>query len=155
MTDHSELKRLAEHMNDLCGNHDGVLMHVTTAAVLALIAENELLRGPEETVTSARGDRLFTFMSKDPCRYRLCEVTYAAPVRVLRAERDQLKTDNELLRKDAERLNWLDGQSRPVVEGQCMASPEGELTGYDWGVFGQCATVREAIDDAMSKGVKP
>lgn len=58
--------------------------------------------------------------------------------------------DAETLRKDAARLNWLDGRFRPVVEGQCMASPEGELTGYDWGVFGQCSTVREAIDDAMS-----
>lgn len=65
-------------------------------------------------------------------------------------EVEMLKAKNECLRKDAERLDWLDGRSRPVVEGQCMASPEGELTGYDWGVFGQCSTVREAIDDAMS-----
>src|SRR3972149_2054008 len=62
---------------------------------------------------------------------------------------DELKAENEALRKDAERIDWLDGRSRPVVEGQCLASPGGELTGYDWGVFGQCATVREAIDDAM------
>ena len=60
--------------------------------------ENKLLRGPEETVTSARGDKLFAFMSKDPCRYRLCEVTYAAPVRVLIAERDALRAEVEELR---------------------------------------------------------
>lgn len=69
----------------------------------------------------------------------------------LAAERDQLKAECEGLRVDAERLNWLDGRSRPIVEGHCMANPEGELTGYDWAVFGQCSTVREAIDDAMTK----
>lgn len=56
-----------------------------------LLAENALLRGPEKTVTSARGEKPFAFMSKDPCRNRLCEVTYAAPVRVLIAERDELR----------------------------------------------------------------
>ena len=63
-------------------------------------------------------------------------------------ERDQL-------RKDSERLDWLCGQSRPVVEGQTMSNPEGELAGYDWVVFGACGTVREAIDYAMSRGDKP
>lgn len=71
------------------------------------------------------------------------------------AEREKIKDEIETLRIDAERLNWLDGRSRPVVEGQCMANPEGELTGYDWGVFGQCSTVREAIDYAMSVEEKP
>lgn len=61
------------------------------AEIARLEAEVKLLRGPEETVTSARGEKLFTFMSKDPCRYRLCEVTYAAPVRRLIAERDELR----------------------------------------------------------------
>jgi hypothetical protein len=150
MTDYSELKRMAEHMNDLCGNHDGVLMHVTTAAVLALIAENELLRGPEETVTSARGDRLFTFMSKDPCRYRLCEVTYAAPVRVLRAERDQLKAENEALRKDAERYRWLRGECERHDSMITIA----EVSGF--GLVGWSGDDPDnQIDAAMSKGETP
>lgn len=55
------------------------------------------------------------------------------------------------LRKDSERLNWLDGRVKPVIENQNWGQPEGELVGYDWGVFGQCGSVREAIDDAMSK----
>lgn len=60
----------------------------------------------------------------------------------------------EALRKDAERLNWLDGRSCAVVENQCYSQPEGELAGYDWSIFGQCGTVREAIDYAMSKEPK-
>ena len=66
---------------------------------------------------------------------------------------DSEEIDN--LRKDSERLDWLCGQSRPVVEGQTMSSPEGELAGYDWGVFGACGTVREAIDYSMTKGDQP
>lgn len=66
-------------------------------------------------------------------------------------EIERLRAENEALLKDAERLNWLDKRSVPVVEGQCWSQPEGELWGYDWGVAGQCSTVREAIDYAMSK----
>lgn len=61
----------------------------------------------------------------------------------------------ERLTPDAERLNWLDERSIPVVEGQCWSFPEGELWGYSWTVAGQRSTVREAIDDAMSKPVQP
>lgn len=57
------------------------------------------------------------------------------------------------LRQDARRLNWLDARMSPVIENQSYAQPEGELAGYDWGVFGQCGSVREAIDDAMSRDV--
>lgn len=61
-----------------------------------LEAENKMLKGSApEDVTSARGDKLFTFMSKDPCRYQLCEVTYAEPVRALIVERDFLKAQLE------------------------------------------------------------
>lgn len=64
----------------------------------ALRAENVKLRGPEQTVVVCEKGKPFTFMSKDPCRYSLCEVTYAAPVRVLMEERDQLKVEVEALR---------------------------------------------------------
>jgi hypothetical protein len=73
-----------------------------TATIAELRAEVERLRGaPLEAVTSARGDKLFTFMSKDPCRYELCEVTYAQPVRALIEERNQLSAELDLLRGDA------------------------------------------------------
>ena len=102
-------------------------------AVLELIAEVEGLRAQH---------------GRDSAELRsLCQARDYA-----RKERDQLKADNEALRRDSERLDWLCGQSRPVVEGQTMSNPEGELAGYDWGVFGACGTVREAIDYAMSKG---
>lgn len=72
MTDYTELKRMAEHMNELCGNHDGVLTHITTGAVLALIAENDRLRS----------------------------IHAVGPVKVafdVMDERDQLKADKEAL----------------------------------------------------------
>ncbi|WP_448120040.1 hypothetical protein [Pseudomonas veronii] len=84
--------------------------------------------------------------------YASLEMTPAQKITTLLGEVSRLKTENEELLKDARRLDWLDGRSRPVVDGQCMASTEGELTGYDWGVFGQCSTVREAIDYELSKG---
>ena len=86
-------------------------MAAKDAGIARLTAENMLLRGPEETVTSARGDKLFTFMSKDPCRYRLCEVTYAAPVRALIAERDELRAQ---LATDKARITSLEDYL-PVV----------------------------------------
>lgn len=55
------------------------------------------------------------------------------------------------LRKDAERLDWLDKRSKPVVEWVSSQEPEGELLGYEWGVFGQCSNVREAIDYELDK----
>jgi hypothetical protein len=85
---------------EACNADFAKFMVVARDGVLALIAENDRLRGDAETVTSARGDKLFTFMSKDPCRYTLCEVTYTKPVRALIVERDQLKAENEALRKD-------------------------------------------------------
>lgn len=56
-------------------------------------AEMIKLRGPEETVVICEKGKPYTFMSKDPCRYSLCEVTYAAPVRTLIAGRDALREE--------------------------------------------------------------
>ncbi|MBA6091643.1 hypothetical protein H4C81_22620 [Pseudomonas monteilii] len=64
------------------------------------------------------------------------------------AQRDQLKAENEELRKDAERLTWLDGHYTNVVEG---CGEHAELVAIRWAVEGQCSTVREALDDAMAK----
>lgn len=77
----------------------------------------------------------------------------------LRAELAGLRTgfdaQNEViaeLKKDAERLDWLDDQYLPVTEKHCMTAPEGDLVAYRWVVEDQSASVREAIDDAMGKG---
>lgn len=120
----------------------GFIAAANPAAVLALIAEVEGLR------------KLPTAWSEVYEQSDELDALRDEKLAWLNA-RDQLKAEVEKLRKDAERLDWLCGQSRPVVEGQTMNNPEGELAGYDWGVFGACGTVREAIDYAMSKGDQP
>lgn len=90
------------------------ILSAVTAERDALAAENKLLRGPEQTVVVCEKGKPFTFMSKDPCRYRLCEVTYAAPVRVLIEERDQLRAEVEALRPNAERYLWLRDKSESL-----------------------------------------
>jgi len=173
MNDFSELKKLAEaapegpwfgpeyaagtsyvfdadlgtllHYESIDTEQDDCLRYVAAAnpvAVLALIAEVECLR------------KLPTAWSEVYEQSDELDALRDEKLAWLNA-RDQLKAEVEKLRKDAERLDWLCGQSRPVVEGQAMSNPEGELAGYDWGVFGACGTVREAIDYAMSKGDQP
>lgn len=53
--------------------------------------ENAKLSGPEQTITVCEKGKPFSFMAQDPCRYSLCEVTYAQPVYRLIEERDQLR----------------------------------------------------------------
>lgn len=173
MSDYSELKRLAEAATPGPWAYDGsyvcpartedgttyvelwrsiadchqpentkFIAAANPAAVLALIAEVEGLR------------KLPTAWSEVYEQSDELDALRDEKLAWLNA-RDQLKAEVEKLRKDAERLDWLCGQSRPVVEGQTMNNPEGELAGYDWGVFGACGTVREAIDYAMSKGDQP
>lgn len=119
MSDYSELKRraeaLIEHANDSFYLPCSIAYEraANPATVLALIYENEKLRGPEETVVVCEKGKPFTFMSKDPCRYSLCEVTYAAPVRAMLAVRDEVMAENEALRVDAERYR---GMKRLMLE---------------------------------------
>lgn len=89
-----------------------------------LKSENAKLRGPEETLVVCQKGKPFTFMSKDPCRYGLCEVTYAAPVRVLIVERDQLKAENEALRNDAERYRWMRQRHIPLEGHDFLSTRE-------------------------------
>jgi len=89
------------------GEQIGMSATITQQAELIRLqdAEIERMRGPEGTVTSARGDKLFTFMAKDPCSYALAEVTYANPVRKLIAARDELR--DQLATMTAERDAWI------------------------------------------------
>lgn len=61
------------------------------------------------------------------------------------------QAENEALRRDAERLSWLDDQYTPVTEQRSLSAPEGDLVAYRWTVEDQSASVREAIDAAMAK----
>lgn len=85
-------RRLVEQLRDQ--------LAAMTAETDRLAAENKLLRGPEQTVVICEKGKPYTFMAKDPCRYSLCEVTYAAPVRALAAERDQLRAEVERLKSE-------------------------------------------------------
>lgn len=145
MSDNNELKRLAEAANAVTGNVsvditissdtgpnqaeiDAVTAFVgaaTPAVVLALISENEQLRDGANmrAIRSLRGD----------CADLL-------------AERDHLKAENELLRKDSARLDRLD-QER---EAYGTSFHEGNR----WTLDGPFATVRDAIDAAMGNGEK-
>jgi hypothetical protein len=47
---------------------------------------------------------------------------------------------------DTERLNWLETQCIPYVEGQNYSQPQGEYTANEWSVVYPATTLREAID---------
>ena len=140
--DKSKLKALAQKAADLEdqpgleGEHreayDELWLHMHCHTILGLLSEIEGL-------TAQHG--------RDSAELRkLCAARDSA-----RRERDNLKSEVKALRKDAELLDWLDERSSPVIDGQSIDQPEGELVGYDWSVFGQCSSVRDAIDDAMTR----
>lgn len=147
MTDYSELKRLAEaaraeqeRVIKLAANGEGwealpaqssFRCVADPAAVLALIRQNERLRaGVDDDL--AEVERIEGEYTK---QWR--------KARALRIERDQLKTEVEALRKDAARLDRLDEER----EAYGTSFHEGNR----WMLDGQFATVRDAIDAAMSK----
>ncbi|MGK9045872.1 hypothetical protein KXR63_00735 [Stutzerimonas chloritidismutans] len=126
---------------DLCNALES--LSAVTAERDALAVENKLLRGPEQTVVVCEKGKPFTFMSKDPCRYRLCEVTYAAPVRVLIEERDQLRAEVEALR--------LDATLGSAIQRACRDLPEGFIVSVslekDAGTLELCLPDTDAVLD--------
>ncbi len=72
----------------------------------------------------------------------------SAEIRRLNAELSVARSQLAEAQRDTERLDWLDTQREPIVD----YAPNGdlELIAYGWGVQEQKATVREAIDAAMS-----
>lgn len=67
---------------------------------------------------------------------------------------NDLQAEARELRKDAQRLDWLDGQYSPVIDGQTASDPEGEVVAYRWAVEDQSSSVRDAIDYGMAKEAK-
>ena len=138
MTDHSELKRLAEAA--LRNWPDSKLFErpecerfidaTRPDVVLALIAEVEGLRAQH---------------GRDSAELRrLCQARYDA-----RKERDQLKAENAELRKDAERINFIESKNHRTLRFYKKRWSFEGFTNYEYSVF---KSLREAIDSAM--GVK-
>lgn len=143
MSDHSELKKAAE----ACRFTSGVALigarvqfHALAnpSVVLGLIAEIKArTMFPNTTMGVGSGDgRLFVHGDYDSIK--------AAQAIVI--ERDQLKAENEALRKDAERYRWL--MSDAVNNG---------TLGIDggWIDFGFKDEAAEIIDKAMQQETKP
>lgn len=63
-----------------------------------LLVLNERLSGPIKTLTVYEKGKPFSFMAQDPCRYSLCEVTYARPVYTLIEQKNKMKEALELVR---------------------------------------------------------
>lgn len=117
----------------VCSARDGVL---------ALIAENDSQRKDLQNLRADNAQLLYALKQE--------EQSYL----VLRAERDQLKAENEALRKDAERYQWL--RSR-----ESAADPEISVTRWNqispdhaMGDAPRLEVLDAAIDAAMGNGEK-
>lgn len=168
MTDYTELKRLAEALlasddhadfpgwmaaSDAFDNATG------PAAVLALIAENERLKTLRSTTERDLAQELEVWRHGPSCwncgdtgdvhdmvgEWRgQCDCNAAKLIDVA-AERDQLKAENEALRKDAERYRWL-REGCGLVEYKAIAGSVGP------GMLPSGERLESAIDAAMGKG---
>ena len=148
MTDYSELKRLAEALvsalneynSDDCSKHrldawsaaDDALQNAAgPEVILALIAENERLERLAES-------RLLNWEAEGRALLEAC------------SDRNQLKADNEALRKDADRYRWLRSQHWNESDMAVACHPKKSVKlGFD------CPSgerLDHAIDAAMGKG---
>ncbi|WAT30141.1 hypothetical protein [Pseudomonas sp. GXZC] len=149
MTDYTELQRLAEHHLSL--GHAYTV--ATPAAVLALIAENERVKarlcvcrdcGGQGEVYSGHSSYQGHNQPPEP-DMDVCGTCGGDGVlgsledfEALAAERDQLKAENEALRKDAEsRIEWAKEASAEIdrlqgIEAKCEAlRDDSEQKQYD------------------------
>lgn len=60
----------------------------------------------------------------------------------------QLRAENERLRQDKRRLDWLQQQREDIVQ-PTMPYGEPDLIACGWGVQAQAMCVREAIDESI------
>ena len=128
MSDHSELKRLAEESVGFCD------VPIAPDVVLGLIYEVEGLRAQH---------------GRDSAELRsLCQARDDA-----RKERDQLKAEVESLRKDAERYRFLRQDISNNVQDFCIVKKRWSATFPDRILELDGADAE--IDAAMGKGAKP
>lgn len=166
MTDYTELKRLADAANAVMGdvrvdvaitsesgpNQDEIdsvtafLKLATPAAVMALIVENERLSVDEQEATGLC-NRLSDLLRSTAIEVRGPEKPLKrhgfhdlpSRVKTVISERDQLQTENEALRKDAERYRGV----RRVANRQGFTDEQ----------FDQQTDARTAnLDAAIGKG---
>lgn len=139
MTDYSELKRRAEtaaiYGNDVFGIPS---VGVKADQLLALIAENERLQEAHEQICT---------------NYN--QVSYASEERGKQIQ--QIKAEVEALRKDAERLEFMQDKGISVLANEASGGFSGPA-GREWNCYkyGKSFSaygkkLRDAIDAAMSK----
>ena len=169
MADHSELKRLAEALiaaNDLFNEclqdnevgdawslaNDHFTEAASPEAVLAIIAENTALKGPHdwlaEDLIKELVDNAQAFQENsghgenDP--FAIALLAAASRIRRQEANLDQLKAENEALRKNAERYQWLREARSGYIEVVEWIGPHATgMTGEDLDAL---------LDAAMGKG---
>ncbi|KPG98361.1 hypothetical protein AEQ67_13490 [Pseudomonas sp. RIT-PI-q] len=139
---------------------------MTPATALTLITEIEhitqyrdnavniirRLRGDLTAVERER-DQLKAEIERQSRQFKEWQASHHANYSQVADERDQIDAESETLRKDADRLNWLDARKFPVVEGDDFGLPVqgSEQLGHEWTVSGGCTSIRKAIDDAISR----
>lgn len=176
MIDWSELKWLGENAiqhSEKIGEHDWYHEHevrslmlsstedaqfVSAAnpeVVLALIAENERLRESDQestelcdTLSALLGQIAVAVRGPEEPKSRHGFHDLPSRVKTVVTERDQLKAENEELRKDAERYRWLreQGWSTPAEIWTVRFQDKVPVVHVD---------LDEAIDAAMGKGEQP
>ena len=173
MTDKTELKRLAAELiaaNDLFNEspqdneagdawslaNDRFTEAASPEVILALIADNEALTArindmhadrveavAEIVVQGLEVDQLTTENEALRGLYQMHKATETREMRYL-------KTENEALRKDAERYRWLRGQNWSQSEMAVVCQPKKAVKlGFDCSSEGR---LDSAIDSAMSEG---
>lgn len=131
MSDHNELKKQAEEILEIerlhpCGSTRVIL--VNPATVLELFADIERLKTLRSTTERDLAQELEVWKGGPSCwncmdtgdvhdlvgEWRGKCDCFAAQMIDVSSERDQLKAENEALRKDAERYQWLRDKSEAL-----------------------------------------
>jgi regulator of replication initiation timing len=157
MSDYSELKRLAEAIESCTSipeaDESAWMRRATGRAVGELLEELEKFKD-EVPKWTEREIKLIAENEKlkaDLREVKDAKLGLSWAIGEIMGERDQLKVENESLRKDAERYRWTS------IEGNWVARMFGKWRAHV-GVYGDAQPTdwypnrEEAIDAAMGKG---